>query len=227
MELTHETTGNAAVFQIPLQFSTNLSDLITSFIDLYWFLRRSVLRNIHEGMYEIIDYDSTLELVDPKGKTAVFRRQERVKFLQDDTITFQDRAWGEGDIFADYKCSPGIIADRYQVGDQWFILISLRETKKSGDIEDFYIERKVQDGFTKDEEWRQTDIHFKMKKIKLSVIFPKERWCKRAFLVERNRNRTTPLGEDCFHELPDKRQVLTWEMENPRRFETYIIRWRW
>jgi hypothetical protein len=177
-------------------------------------------------MYEILEYDSTLELVDPKGETAIFKRRERVKFLQDNVIAFQDRAWGDGEIFADYKCSPGTEVDRYQEGDRWNVLISLRETKSAGDIEDFYIERTVRAGFTEDEEWRQTEIRHRTRRLKLSIIFPGKRRCRRAVLMERNLNRTTVLDPRYFTDLPDDRQVLTWEIKKPRRFEIYTIKWK-
>jgi hypothetical protein len=52
-------------------------------------------------------------------------------------IAFEDYAWGDGDVLAEYKCSPGFEADRYLEGDRWNILISLRETKHRGDVQDF------------------------------------------------------------------------------------------
>jgi hypothetical protein len=51
-------------------------------------------RSQPQGIFEILDYDSTLELLDAKGKKAVFRRRQKVRFLQDHVIAFQDRAWG-------------------------------------------------------------------------------------------------------------------------------------
>ena len=93
-------------------------DWITLLFDLYRYLRQFLNGNLHEGMYEILEYDSTLELLDRQGKTAVFKRRQKVKFLQDNVIAFQDYAWGEGEIFADYKCSPGVEVDRYQEGNQ-------------------------------------------------------------------------------------------------------------
>ena len=202
-------------------------DWISLLFDLYRALRLFLRRERHEGMYEILEYDSTLELVDPKGETAIFKRRERVKFLQDNVIAFQDRAWGDDEIFADYKCSPGIEVDRYQEGDRWNVLISLRETKSAGDIEDFYIERTVIRGFTKDEEWRQTEIRHRTRRLKLSIIFPSQRRCRRAVLMERNRNRTTVLDQGYFTDFPDGRQALTWEISKPRRFEIYTIKWKW
>jgi len=186
---------------------------------------KSIMRK--DGVFEILDYDSTLELVDPQGQEAVFKRSQKVKFLQDNVIAYQDHAWGDGELFADYACSPGEVADRYKEGDRWNILISLRETKNRGDIVDFYIIRKVKDGFTADEEWRQTEIQFPVKRLRMSIIFPKERYCHRALMMERNRNKSRPLGPEHFMKLPDGRQVLTWETEKPRLHESYTIKWWW
>lgn len=179
------------------------------------------------GMYEILEYDSTLELLDAKGKTAVFKRRQKVKFLQNHIIAFQDHAWGDGDIFAAYKVSPGIVADRYREGDRWNILISLRETKSKGDIKDFYIERTATDGFTQTEEWWQVEVWQKTHRLKLQAFFPKNRHCRRAVLHERARNQTTVLGHEHFHILPDGRQLLVWQTTDPRPAEVYTIRWTW
>ena len=194
--------------------------------DLYGYLRRWLKRR-HQGMYEILDYDTTLELLDVKGKTAVFKKQQRVKFLQDHILAFQDYAWGDGEIFAAYHCSPGVVVDRYQEGDRWNILISLCETKSAGDITDFYIERKVKDTFTGPEEWRQIEIRHPTRRLKVAIIFPAGRRCRRAILQQRSRHKSTVLGPEHFADLPDGRQMLAWEARNIRQFEIYTIRWTW
>ncbi|MCO6451385.1 MAG: hypothetical protein J5I90_11420 [Caldilineales bacterium] len=150
-----------------------------------------------------------------------------MKFLQDNAIAYQDHAWGDGDLFADYECAPGIVVDKYQDGERWNVLISLRETKNKGDVVDFFIKRTVKNGFAKPEEWRQTTIQYPTKRLRLSVVFPSDRRCKRAMLLQRTRNKTTVLGHEHFLDLPDGRQVLTWETQNPRRFETYTMKWHW
>ncbi len=200
---------------------------LTFLFDLYRALRLWFNHQRREGMYEILDYDSTLELLDPEGKTAILKKKQRVKFLQDNVIAFQDYAWGDGETLVDFKCSPGEAVDQYQEGDRWNILISLRETKNSGDIEDFYIERKLKNTFTKNKEWRQVEIRHKTRRLKIEIVFPKERRCKRAILVERSRNRSTILGQEHFTERPGERQVLTWETTKIPRFEIYTIRWKW
>jgi hypothetical protein len=199
-------------------------DWIPILLDLFRTLRQFLRHERHEGLYDILTYDATLELMDPKGETAVFSRHQKVKFLQDNVIAFQDYAWGDGEIFAEYQCSPGVVVDRYQEGDQWNMLISLRETKSAGDIQDFHTTRTIKVGFTQAEEWWQTEIRHRTRWFRLDIMFPKERHPRRAVLAQRSRNRTEVLGRDCFAELPRGRQILTWETKRPHRFETYTIK---
>jgi len=202
-------------------------DRMALVFDLYQTLRLWLTQRGREGIYEILDYESTLELVDPKGKAARLKKRQRVKFNQDYIIAFQDYAWGDGECLADYQCSPGVVVDRYQEGDRWNILISLRETKSRGEIEEFYIERTARDGFTKPEEWWQVEIRHPTKRLKMAAIFPKNRRCRRAVLLQRSRHQTTVLGPDHFTDLPDGRQLLSWETGKINYFEIFTIKWRW
>lgn len=181
----------------------------------------------HDGLYDILDYDSTLELLDRNGKRAVFRKHQRVKFLQDNVIAFQDYAWGEGDIFAQYRVSPGRVADRYQEGDRWTVLISLRESKQRGDVEEFAMERTVTGGFTRAEEWRQVEIRHPTRHLRLAVIFPRGRPCRRAFLTRRSRNHSLELDSRHFLALPDGRQMVRWETTHVPPLEIYTLHWEW
>lgn len=200
---------------------------VTHLVELAHALYQLIVLDRHSGLYEILEYDTTLELCDPRGRDAVFHKHQRVRFLNN-VIAFQDFAWGEGtNIFATYHCEPGVVVDRYQEGDRWNILISLRGTKRRGDVEDFYIERQVENGFTKAEEWCQVEIRNPTQKLRIAILFPKARRCRRAQLVERSRQRTTVLGTECFHDLPDGRQMLRWEAQDIKRLEIYTINWWW
>jgi hypothetical protein len=64
-------------------------------------------------MYEVVEYESTLELQDRGGQRATFRKREKVRYLQNHIIAYQDQAWGDGEILLDYRCSPGKPVDRY------------------------------------------------------------------------------------------------------------------
>lgn len=56
-------------------------DWLTVLFDLYRLLRRWLKKQWHEGIYEILNYDSTLELLNAKGKRAIFPKRQRVKHL--------------------------------------------------------------------------------------------------------------------------------------------------
>lgn len=181
----------------------------------------------HEGMYEVLEYETKLVLKDTHGEEATYYKRQRVRFLQDNIIAYQDQAWGDGDIFADYKCTPGVPVDRYREGNRYRILISLRESKKRGDIEEFTIQRTIKHGFTKAVEDFQTDLDHTTRKLRVSVIFPGARMPKEVSLIEKNVARTTSLGRDQLRALPDGRWQATWSIEKPKLFEAYILRWSW
>jgi hypothetical protein len=200
---------------------------ISAALDLFHRLYRLFSRKPPEGMYEFLLYDALLDLPDPNGRRATFRKHQRVKFLQDNAIAFEDFAWGDGEIFARYRVSPGIEADRYREGDRWNVLISLRETRQRGDIQNFHIERVVKNGFTAPQEWQQAEIRHRTRHLKLSVLFPKTRPCQRAWIRVRSRNRVSALGPEHFHQLPGGRQLLSWETRNVRPLEVFTLRWQW
>jgi hypothetical protein len=79
----------------------------------------------------------------------------------------------------------------------------------------------------KKEEWWQIKMYHETMWLKMSIVFPKHRHCRRAVLVEKTKNHTLLLGSECFTEFPDGRQLLTWETKKPTRFETYTIKWQW
>lgn len=201
-------------------------DWISLALDFGYHLRRVICSN-PSSPYEILEYEATVELLDTAGRAAIFKKRELVKFLQDNIIAFEDYAWGDGKLFADYKCSPGVVVDRYQDDERWNILISLRETKNRGDVVEFYIERKVEKGFTKAEEWHQAEVRRRTHRLQMNVIFPKSRHCKRASITKRSHNQGIALGPEHFRTLPDGRQLITWESDKVRAYEVYTLKWLW
>jgi hypothetical protein len=201
-------------------------DSISVALDVGASLRRYVCRP-PAGPYEILDYDATLEILDTAGKKAVFRKRQRVKFSQNNIIAFEDFAWGDGNVLAGYKCTPGVVVDTYRQGDRFNILISLRDTKSAGDIEQFHIERTVKNSYTHREEWLQTEIRRRTRRLRMAVIFPKGRQAYEAVLVKRSTNQTSELGPDHFDTLPDGRRMVSWETVHIRGYEVYTLKWRW
>jgi hypothetical protein len=192
-----------------------------------WQLVKKIAAERAVGLYEVLDFDHALELCDARGKKAVYRKRETVRFLQDFVTAYQDQAWGVGNIFAEYRCSPGVPVDRYRDGHKFRVLISLREVKRRGETMRISIDRTVRNGFLKSEGWSETEISHRMQRFRTSVTFPKKRHCRKIALIEKNAARTFPLDLNRAEILPDGRQRVSWETHKPILFETYTLRWVW
>ncbi len=178
-----------------------------------------------EGLYEVLAHETTLELKDKQGATAHFSKRQKVKYLQNSIIAYQDQAWGDGEILLDYSCSPGTEVDRYRPGYKTHILISLREVKKKGDLDEFHIEWGIRDGFLRAIEQWGTEISHRTKYLKIQVIFPQTRPPIRIWLIEYMGKRELPLDQAI--KLPDGRWLVQWDTHKPRLHEQYILSWEW
>lgn len=189
---------------------------------------RQVLNGLAtEGTYEVLEYGLRLELKDREGKKALVSKWEKVKYLQNNIIAFQDQAWGDGKILLNYQCKPGVPVDKYRSGYKTHILISLREVKNRGDIDEFNIQWGISRGFLSPTGFWGTDVDHKTAVIKVEVIFPQGRPPLKASVLEKNLQRINTISKNRFTYLPDGRCLLSWEMSKPRRYEQYILRWEW
>jgi len=204
--------------------STDLTKIFAVLVDLFHYFK---LFQPRMGLYEVLDYETRLELHDVSGHDVTYFKRQRVRFLQNSIIAYQDQAWGDGDIFAEYQCSPGIPVDRYREGHRYRILISLRQTKNRGDIEEFHIQRRIIDGFTHATEDFQTEVDHRTHKLTSTIIFPKERLPQEVIVIEQKAGRTQVLDREHFQILPDGRCQVTWQTAHPKHFEAYILRWKW
>lgn len=181
----------------------------------------------HEGMFEVLEYECSLELLDRTGEKAQFKKRKKIRYLQDNIIAYQDHAWGDGRILQSYQCTPGQPVDRYRFDYKTYILISLREVKNRGDVDEFNIQWKMKNSFLKSNESWTTDIGNPTKHIRISIIFPKGRHPTSVSLIEYQNHKTHDLDSGYKKRLPDGRLRVTWEKKNPRLFEHYIIKWSW
>ncbi|MAT96396.1 MAG: hypothetical protein CL608_04565 [Anaerolineaceae bacterium] len=193
-----------------------------------WKIGKKLWRGLaDEGMYEVLEHEGTLELKDAKGKLALVRKRQKVRYRQNNILAYQDSAWGDGEIFINYRCSPGREADRYKIGSKTQILISLRDVKKKGDKDEFNIEWEHRNGFIrKVEQWGSEASH-RTKHLKLNVIFPKSRPPLQVSLVMDQPVQTVVLDKDVIRKLPDGRWIVSWEKSDPRLFRQYSLRWEW
>ena len=193
-----------------------------------WKIGRKMLRALPgTAMYEVLEYETTLELKDPKGMRATFKKRQIIRYLQNNVIAFQDQAWGDGEILVNYRCTPGTPVDQYRSGYKTFILISRREVKNRGDRDEYNIQWGIRGGFQRGTEQWETLVTHPTKRLGISVIFPKSRPPTRISLIERNRQRTHPLAQSSRVVLPDGRRRVSWKTRQPRLHETYILEWEW
>lgn len=181
----------------------------------------------NEGMYEVLEYESTLELVDEEGRKARFKKREKVKYLQDNIIAYQDQAWGDGKILIGYKCKPGKPVDHYTPGNKTFILISLQEVKQKGDIDEFNFQWGMKNCFTRPKEQWETEIRHKTKNLRINILFPKDRKPKKFSVEEGIRQRTQNVDKKTITKLPNGRWLVSWVNSKPKLYERYILKWEW
>src|SRR5450759_4290543 len=162
-----------------LDFITRLISIGSEFswlktISQFWMVIQKWLHyRSCDGMYEVLDYESTLELKDQNGKNAVIKKCEKVRYLQDNIIAYQDQAWGDGRILENYRCTPGVPVDRYRLGYKTYILISLRAVKNKGDVDSFNIEWNIKEGFLIKTGFWATEISHRTRHITIKEVFPK------------------------------------------------------
>ena len=193
-----------------------------------WRLGRQIIHGLsHDGMYEVLEYESSLELVDKTGKMAILRKRKKIRYLQNNIIAYQDYGWGDGQQFLDYQARPGIAVDRYKIGYKTYILLSLREVKNRGDVDEFFIQWKIKNGFLTNDGFWETDISSRIRHLKIGVVFPQSRPPHSVRIVENNVGRVRMFGTDSVRQLPDGKWQATWQISNPRLHEHYILRWDW
>ena len=216
---SHQNTSLISTILLDLPWASILGEAWRSF--------RKLLRGFsQEGIYQELDYHSTLEL-EASGKKAHFSKRKKVRYLQDDIIAYQDHAWGDGKILQNYRCSPGKAVDQYRAGYKTLVLISLREIKNRGDQDEFNIEWDIQDGFLKPDGFWDTDITQRTKRITVEIIFPASRPPYHIMLQESNRRRSSYISKDLFQELSDGRIKVGIKIKKPRLYEHYLLKWRW
>jgi hypothetical protein len=223
-EPTETTILNRLIKVLVALLQADIATLVTSGLHL---LRQIMPFDLQPGLYEVLEHEGTLELLDAQGSVALYRKRQKVRFLQDHIIAYQDKAWGDGEIFAHYRCVPSVPVDRYREGHYYRVLISLRQTKNRGDVEEFHIERTIRDGFVREVEDLQTEIDHRTQQLTIRVIFPAARCPKAVSVIEQKRARTIRLGPQALQTLPDGRTQVTWKTDKVKVYEAYVLRWEW
>lgn len=195
--------------------------------DLYGLALRLWQGLTDQGMYEVLEYESTLELLDKYGKRARFRKREKVRYRQNNIMTYQDQGWADGESLLNYRCTPGVVVDRYRPGQKTYILISLRESKQRGEVDEFHIEWSLRDAFLREQEQWETEVSHRTRYLHVRLVFPKTRPPIRIWMGEYLRRRMRLLGDSALRQLPNGRWQVEWQTNHPRLHERYVLKWEW
>ncbi|MBN1536896.1 MAG: hypothetical protein JW908_09210 [Anaerolineales bacterium] len=195
--------------------------------DMWQIGQETIKSLLNNGIYEVLDYESTLEIHNQDGTKATFIKRKKIRYLQNNIIAYQDYAWGDGEILLNYRTNRGKPVDRYRSGYKTYILLSLREVKNRGDTDEFNIQWNIRRGFLTNDGYWSTDISHPTRHIKINVIFPKSRPPTRLALEESNRKHTRDLTRETQRQLSDGRWLVSWEKDKPRLYEVYVLRWEW
>lgn len=207
--------------------STSFVSLLQELLGLFRQAAAFVAERRLQGLYDVLEQCRTVTLHDPQGRVATVDTVQRLRFRQNHITAITDYAWGEGELFADYRCTPGMPVDRYAVGSRQVMLISLREHQNAGDELCLRTHRKIRNGFSQTEEYWESDVYHRTRRMELRIIFPRARPCQRATVTVRSTGKTVALGPDCFQAFPDGRLALIWAIQRPRLNERYLLRWVW
>ena len=74
---------------------------------------------------EVLEYESMLELKGGGAERATFKRREKVCYLQNNVIVYQDQAWRDGEILVTCRCSLGIPVDVYRAGYKTSLAVNI------------------------------------------------------------------------------------------------------
>ena len=209
-----------------MAFFTNLPwlEILTAF---YRVARKLWGDLVDEGIYEFLEYESTLELLDINGKRARFRKREKIRYRQNNVMAYPHQGWADGDSLLNSRCTPGVVVDRYRTGQKTYVLISLRESKQRGEIDEFHIEWNLRGAFLRAQEQWETEVNHRTQHLRIRLVFPKTRPPIRIWVGEYLRRRMRLLGDSALRQLPNGRWQVEWQTNRPRLNERYVLKWEW
>jgi len=172
--------------------------------------------------YEILDYQATLTLEDPRGVRATFRRQQRIRFLQEGVSGLLDHFWGDGVPLTFYHHEAGRLEDSFKDERHRHLVIGLKRPMHRGESLAFEVVRMAMVGFTKDEEWVETSLDHPIRGLSRSIVFPAERPCQRATLSYEGSKVPLPVIR-----LARGLTLVRFRVDQPRMDTPYTVRWSW
>lgn len=178
-------------------------------------------------VYEIVNLEETWEIHDATGATVTLKKVMDVEFLRDQVTSIHDPAWGAGELFAEYSCSPGRYVGISRSGERQLAVVMLDPPRRRGDSQHFDITRVIKGGFTGPDEWIELDSETCTGPLKVSVVFPRDRLPQNCQWTRRRGNSEKNLGAISQRWREDGRQECYVRVARPSPDEIYRVTWTW
>jgi hypothetical protein len=187
-----------------------------------------ILRDRFGGLWQIVDDIDEWDIQDDRGAKVVLTKTRKLRFLQNGVFAIRDWAWGSGKFDQNYSCEPGFAADHFWHDGRHNVVVSLRETKRRGDIESFVIKREFTDSFCEESETVHAEIMTETEQLTIKVIFPTSRPPKKAWASRRKDEAANKKHKKLdIHGGVDGRQFITHTLTRPDLGENYVVGWDW
>lgn len=177
-----------------------------------------------EDAFEVQDYKASIEILDAKGRRAVYRKRRRLRFLRNHVTSFFDYGWGTGETFASHRVRPGRVVERRKIGLRYRSLVVLPQPQNRGDEMTLEVRRLFKNAYTEHPAWLEAEIGQKTDRLELAVTLPKHKSFKTARLLSRGRLVRTPLT---IRPTSGVGERLVVRVRKPRVGELYTLEWDW
>lgn len=168
--------------------------------------------------FETISFRGRVDVLDRDRQVAVFRRKQRIRFLENNVAVFFDRVWGEGVLFANYQAKGLRIIDAFQASKGYIVALSLPKRFKRGDVFDIETERRIVGAFYKDQGYWDSAMSAPTKLLSIDIVTPPGVGIRAPDIVAPTRD-----GIDADHQ----RQRLRLRAKGPQTHVSYSLRWAW
>jgi hypothetical protein len=218
--------GVVALLKSPIAGAIIIGSLILVFAGVAFY--GLILRDRFGGLWQIIDDIDEWDIPDDTGKLVLLTKTRKLRFLQNGVFAIRDYAWGSGKVDGNYSCAPGHAADHFWHDGRHNVVVSLRETKRRGDIEDFTIKREFADSFCEDSESVHAEIMTETQQLTIKVVFPGSRPPTKAWASSRSDEAANKKHSKLdIHGGVDGRQFVTHTLTRPKLGENYVVGWDW
>ncbi len=175
-------------------------------------------------LYEVKDYQAGLEVLDDKGRRAVYTKRERLRFLRSNVTAFYNYGWGGGQSFASHRVHPGRIVEREVIGSRHRSLVLLPQPKHAGEEMTFSVRRLWKNVLKGHQGYLEMELYHPTRRAALKVILPRTRPATSAWLADARHQSSIHVRPTT---MSDGRQKLQWATTGVQVGDRYTLEWVW